>query len=68
MHITETQHSDEYILVELQNDIDYDTNLKFGKYSAFGQVSKSFLDQKLSLSFGLRTDANSYSSCNVKSF
>jgi hypothetical protein len=46
----------------IQNDIMYDTNLKLGKYGAFGQVSRSFLDQKLSLSFGLRTDANTYSS------
>ncbi|MBK7628989.1 MAG: TonB-dependent receptor [Bacteroidales bacterium] len=46
----------------MQNDIMYDTNLKLGKYGAFGQVSRSFLDQKLSLSFGLRSDANSYSS------
>ncbi len=46
----------------MPNDIMYDTNLKLGKYGAFGQVSRSFLDQKLSLSFGLRSDANSYSS------
>jgi outer membrane receptor for ferrienterochelin and colicin len=43
-------------------EIDYDTNLKFGKYSAFGQVSRSFLETRLTLSFGLRTDFNSYSS------
>lgn len=45
----------------VQEDINYDTNLKLGKYGAFGQISKSFLDQKLSLSLGLRTDANTYS-------
>jgi hypothetical protein len=44
------------------NDINYETNLKLGKFSVFGQISKSYLDEKLSLSFGLRTDANSYSS------
>ncbi len=44
----------------LQTDT-YNTNLVFFKYSAFGQVSKSFIDEKLSLSFGLRTDGNSYS-------
>jgi len=43
-------------------EINYDTNLKFGKYNAFGQVSRSFLDTRLTLSFGLRTDFNSYSS------
>jgi hypothetical protein len=41
--------------------IDYSTNLKFGKYGVFGQVSKSLLDKKLTLSFGIRTDANNYS-------
>jgi outer membrane receptor for ferrienterochelin and colicin len=42
--------------------IDYRTNLRFGKYGIFGQVSKSFLDENLKLSFGIRTDANNYSS------
>jgi hypothetical protein len=46
----------------VDNEIDYDTNLKIGKFSAFGQVSRSFFESKLTLSFGLRTDANSYSS------
>jgi outer membrane receptor for ferrienterochelin and colicin len=46
----------------IATEINYDTNLKFGKYSAFGQVSRSFLDTRLTLSFGLRTDFNSYSS------
>jgi len=39
----------------------YITNLLFFKYSAFGQVSRAFLDEKLRLSFGVRTDANSWS-------
>lgn len=43
------------------NEINYDINLKFGKFSAFGQVSKSYLNEKLSLSFGVRSDANTYS-------
>lgn len=42
--------------------IDYTTNLKFRKYGIFGQISKSLLDEKLTLSFGIRTDANNYSS------
>jgi outer membrane receptor for ferrienterochelin and colicin len=41
--------------------IDYSTNLKLGKFGVFGQVSKSLLDKKLALSFGIRTDANNYS-------
>jgi len=40
---------------------EYSTNLVFFKYAAFGQVSRAFLDERLRLSFGVRTDANSYS-------
>ena len=40
----------------------YESDLLFFKFSAFGQVSKSFMEEKLRLSLGLRTDANSYSS------
>ena len=40
----------------------YNSNLVFFKYAAFGQVSRAFMDEKLKLSFGLRTDANSFSS------
>ena len=46
----------------VDTEIDYDTNLKIGKFSAFGQVSRSFLESKLNLSLGLRTDASTYSS------
>lgn len=41
--------------------LDYDTNLKFGKYNIFGQLSRSLLNERLSLSLGLRTDMASYS-------
>jgi len=44
------------------NQINYDINLKLGKYSINGQVSKSLMHDKLSISFGLRTDLASYSS------
>jgi hypothetical protein len=44
-----------------ENEINYNTNLKLGKLSAFGQVSKSYLNEKLTLSLGVRTDANTYS-------
>ncbi|MDQ1297407.1 MAG: hypothetical protein QG611_1389 [Bacteroidota bacterium] len=43
------------------NEINYETNLKLGKFSAFGQVSKPYLDEKLRLSLGARTDFNTYS-------
>jgi len=39
----------------------YETDLKFFKWGLFGQVTKSFLRDKLSLSVGLRSDANNYS-------
>ena len=42
--------------------IDYTTNLKLVKYGIFGQVSKSVFGEKLTLSLGMRTDANNYSS------
>lgn len=44
-----------------ENVIDYNTNLRFGKVGLFGQISRTFLENKLSLSLGLRTDFNSYS-------
>jgi len=42
--------------------ISYSSDLDFFKWNIFGQASKSFLNDKLTLSFGVRTDANSYSS------
>ena len=39
----------------------YNSNLVFYKFALFGQVSKPFLKERLKLSFGIRTDANSYS-------
>lgn len=48
----------------LDNEISYqnDINLLLSKFSAFGQVSKSYLEGKLDLSFGMRSDMNTYSS------
>jgi len=46
--------------IETENS--YNSNLTLGKLGLFGQISKSYLNEKLSLSFGLRTDINSYSS------
>ena len=46
---------------EGETSIDYDTNLKLGKFNAFGQVSKSYLDERLRMSLGIRTDFNSWS-------
>ncbi len=41
--------------------IDYDSFLEIYKWSIFGQVTRGFFNDRLSLSFGLRTDANNYS-------
>jgi outer membrane receptor for ferrienterochelin and colicin len=38
----------------------FNTNLQFWKYGFFGQLSKSVFNDKLGLSFGLRTDMNSF--------
>lgn len=43
-------------------DLEYDTFIRLFKWSVFGQASKSFLDENLTLSLGLRADANNYSS------
>lgn len=42
-------------------NIDYSTDLNLIKYGIFGQVSKNFFNERLTLSLGLRTDANNYS-------
>lgn len=42
--------------------IDYDSDLDLFEWSFFGQVSKSFFQDNLTLSLGIRSDANSYSS------
>ncbi len=41
--------------------IDYKSSLEFAKYAAFGQLSHTFIDRLLNLSFGLRADGNNYS-------
>ena len=42
--------------------IDFESNLPLNKFSLFSQVSKAYFKEKLSTSFGLRTDFSSYSS------
>ena len=63
MHITETQPIRRLVSGDLiDTDINYETNLKFSKFSIFGQISKTYLNQKLGLSLGVRSDLNTYSS------
>jgi hypothetical protein len=40
--------------------LDFDTNLDFFRFGAFGQASRSLLGDRLNLSFGVRTDGNSF--------
>lgn len=42
-------------------DIDYDSKLNINKYNAFTQVSKEYLDNRLTVSAGFRIDGNDYS-------
>ncbi len=42
--------------------IEYKSDLEFAKTAFFGQASKTFFDDKLTISTGLRADANGYSS------
>jgi hypothetical protein len=52
----------------LVNTLNYNTNLKLGEIGVFSQVSGSFFNDKLSLSLGVRTDANPYSSSMLNPF
>ncbi|MEX1189130.1 MAG: TonB-dependent receptor [Bacteroidia bacterium] len=40
--------------------LNYNSNINFFKYGAFGQVSKRFFEDKFLVSAGLRTDMNSF--------
>jgi hypothetical protein len=42
--------------------INFQSDIAFFKYGAFGSVARSFLGEDLTLSFGLRMDGNNYSS------
>jgi hypothetical protein len=46
----------------IDTNVNYETNLKLSKFSIFGQISKKYLNQKLGLSLGVRSDINTYSS------
>jgi outer membrane receptor for ferrienterochelin and colicin len=41
--------------------LDYSSDLSMWKWSVFGQVNRSFLNDRLNLNLGLRMDANNYS-------
>lgn len=50
------------IVAGIPTEINVTSNLDMHKGAAFGQVSKSYLKDRLDLSLGLRTDINSYAS------
>lgn len=57
--------NDTYQQIFLNNaltEIDYETQLDMYKWSLFAQATRSVLNDRLTLSLGLRSDANSYSS------
>ena len=45
----------------LRQDLAYNTDLSFIKYGIFIKSSKAFLNQRLNLSFGIRSDADTFS-------
>ena len=55
------QHSDySNITLGLLEGFDYSTSIDFMKYGLFGKASRSFYNDRLSISLGLRTDADSF--------
>jgi hypothetical protein len=47
-------------IVQPEVAINFNTAIEFFRYGAFGQVSKSLLNNKLGVSLGVRTDMNSF--------
>ena len=46
---------------DFYNQVEYLTKINFYKYGLFGNVSKSFIDSKLDVSFGVRADEDNFS-------
>jgi hypothetical protein len=47
---------------EVPVELRYKSDLRFSKFALFSQVSRGFFNERLNLSFGLRSDFNNYSS------
>lgn len=58
---TASYSTNTFNLLPFGNQI-YQSKINFFKYNLFGQISRPFFDNKLSLSLGARADANNYSS------
>ena len=48
--------------IDTITSVNYSSDLDLFKWSLFGQLSKSYVNDKLTLSLGVRSDANNYSS------
>ena len=48
------------VIVQPEFKVSFQTDINFFKYGAFGQISRRFLNEKLNVSAGLRTDMNSF--------
>jgi hypothetical protein len=46
-------------------DINFNTGIDFFRFGVFGQVSRSFLQDRLNFSFGVRSDMNSFTSTGL---
>ncbi|MEL6254361.1 MAG: TonB-dependent receptor [Bacteroidota bacterium] len=46
--------------INIQNNLQFDTNLSFLRYGAFFQANSSLLEGRLSLALGMRTDGNTF--------
>ena len=56
------QYSDYYNnTIDIVNQLEYLTQINFYKYGLFGSISKSFIDSKLDVSFGIRADEDNFS-------
>ena len=53
---------------DVVNNIEYETNLKFYKVGLFGQISRSFFQEKLTPSFGFRADGNTFTDAGMNLF
>ena len=47
-------------LIQPAVTVNFNTAIDFFKFGLFGQVNRTFLDERLGVSFGLRTDGNSF--------
>lgn len=55
------QHSDySNTTTDVLNNLNFDTEIDFVKYGVFANVTRSFLDNKLDLSFGFRMDDDTF--------